>query len=93
MKKRILSLLLVVIMVLSLTACGSKAITAAKAQQIAIKDAGAKVAEAEGIHTHVETAADGTPYYNIHFSVDGLPFNYQISATGEILGMSNEAAH
>ena len=93
MKKRIFSLLLVLILVLSLAACGSKAISAQKAQQIAAKDAGTKVADAEGMHTHVETAADGTPYFNIHFSVDGTPYNYQISATGEILGMSNEAAH
>lgn len=91
MTKRIFSLLLAVILVLSLTACGT--VSAQKAQQIAAKDAGVKVAEAEGIHTHVETAADGTPYFNIHFSVDGTPYNYQISATGEILSVSNEAAH
>lgn len=91
MTKRIFSLLLAVILVLSLTACGT--VSAQKAQQIAAKDAGVKVAEAEGIHTHVETAADGTPYFNIHFSVDGTPYNYQISSTGEILSVSNEAAH
>lgn len=93
MKKRILSLVLVLILVLSLAACGNKAISPQKAQQIAAKDAGVKVADAEDIHTHVGTAADGTPYYDIHFSVDGTPYNYQISAKGEVLGMSNEAAH
>ncbi len=93
MKKRIFSLLLVMILVLSLAACGSKAISAQKAQQIAAKDAGIKVTAAVDMHTHVETAADGTPYYNIHFTADGTPYNYQISATGEILSVSNEAAH
>jgi len=94
MKKRLFALLFVVVLVLSLVACGNRAISAQKAQQIAAKDAGVKVADAEGMHTHVETAADGTPYYNIHFSAaDGTPYNYQISASGEILSMSNEAGH
>lgn len=93
MKKRLFSLLLVLVLVLSLAACGGKAISAQKAQKIAAEDAGIKVAEAENIHTHIGTAADGTPYYDIHFSADGTPYNYQISAKGEILSMSNEAAH
>lgn len=93
MKKRMFALLLAVAMIFSLCACGNKAISAQKAQQIAAEDAGVKVADADDIHTHVGTAADGTPYYNIHFSVDGTPYNYQISAKGEVLGMSNEAAH
>lgn len=93
MKKQICSLVLVLVLALSLTACGGKAISAVKAQKIAVKDAGAKVSEAEGIHTHIGTAADGTPYYDIHFSVDGTPYNYQISASGEVLSVSNTAAH
>lgn len=93
MKKRILPLLLAVVMILSLCACGNRAISAQKAQQIAAEDAGIKVADAEDIHTHVGTAADGTPYYDIHFSADGTPYNYQISAKGEILSVSNESAH
>lgn len=93
MKKRMFALLLAVVMIFSLCACGNKAISAQKAQQIAAEDAGVKVADADDIHTHIGTAADGTPYYNIHFSVDGTPYNYQISAKGEVLGMSNEAAH
>lgn len=93
MKKRILALLLTAVMIFSLCACGNKAISAQKAQQIAAKDAGIKVADAEDIHTHIGTDADGTPYYNIHFSADGTPYNYQISAKGEILSVSNTAAH
>ena len=92
MKKRIVSLALAMLLVLTLTACGG-AISVQKAQQIAAKDAGIKVADAQDIHTHVETAADGTPYYSIHFSADGEPYTYRISATGEILSVSNEAAH
>lgn len=92
MKKRIISLILAAVLVLTLTACGG-AVSAQKAQQIAAKDAGIKVSEAEDIHTHVETAEDGTAYYNIHFTADGQPYNYMISASGEILSVSNEAAH
>ena len=91
MKKRIIALLLVAVFLLTFTACGT--ISAHKAQQIAAKDAGIKVAQAENIHTHVETAADGTAYFSIHFSADGQPYTYMISATGEIMSVSNEAAH
>lgn len=93
MKKRLFALLLTIIMIFSLCACGNRAISAQKAQQIAAEDAGIKVAEAEDMHTHVETAADGVPYYNIHFSADGTPYNYQVSASGEILSVTNTAAH
>ncbi|MBP3634306.1 MAG: PepSY domain-containing protein [Oscillospiraceae bacterium] len=93
MTKRIMALALALILVFSLAACGGKAISAQKAQQIAAKDAGVKVADAENIHTHVETDADGVPYYNIHFSADGENYNYMISASGEILSVSNEAGH
>lgn len=93
MKKRIVSMLLIAVFLLTFAACGNKAISAQKAQQIAAEDVGIKVADAEDIHTHVETAEDGTPYYNIHFSHDGETYNYMISASGEILSVSNEAAH
>ena len=92
MKKRMLALTLALVLVLALTACGAKAISAEKAQKIAAKDAGVSVSEAENIHTHVTTTEAG-PCYNIHFAANGEDYNYLISATGEIVSVSNEAAH
>ena len=94
MKKRILSLVLVLVLVLAMTACGGKAISGVKALKIAAEDAGCSTADiADVAHTHVSTAEDGTPCYNIHFSFDGEDYNYMISATGEILSVTNEAGH
>ena len=93
--KKILCLLLAVLLCLSVfAACGGKKpITAQKAQEIAVKDAGTTLSEAKDIHTHIGTAEDGSSYYNIHFSADGENYNYMISSKGEILSVTNEAGH
>jgi len=92
MKKRLISMLLIAVFVLTFAACGNKAISAEKAQKIAVEDAGVSMADAEGMHTHVATTEAG-PCYNIHFAANGEDYNYLISATGEVLSVSNEAAH
>ena len=90
--KKFVSLCLALLLVLTLTACGTGAINVGKAQKIAAEDAGFKVSEISA-HTHVVTGEDGTPCYNIHFSADGKDYNYMISASGEILSVTNEAGH
>lgn len=92
--KKLIALFLVLILVLSLTACGGKAISAAKAMKIAAKDAGCSVSDISATaHTHVVTDESGAPCYNLHFSFDGENYNYMISASGEILSVTNEAGH
>ena len=93
MKKRLISLLLVAVFLLSFSACGNKPISAEKAQEIAFKDAGISADEAMDMHNHPVQAEDGTACYNIHFTANGTPYNYMISAEGEIVSVTNEAGH
>ena len=94
MKKRLISLLLIAVFLLSFAACGKdKVISAEKAQQIAFEDAGVSADDVQDVHNHPVKAEDGTACYNIHFTANGQPYNYMISATGEIVSFSHAAGH
>lgn len=94
MRKTVICLLLVAVLIFSFAACGkSKTISAQQAQEIAFKDAGIQAADALDVHNHPTQAEDGTACYNIHFTANGTPYNYMISANGEVISVSNEAGH
>lgn len=85
MKKRLLAGLLAALLMLTVfTACGNQTISAEKAQEIALEAAGLDAKDADDIHTHV-TTYENQPCYNIHITVDGTEYSYNIAATGEIL--------
>ena len=95
MKKRFLAILCVLCLCATLlAACDGKksnVITQEKAQQIALDHAGLKESDVTDIHIHV-TQENGTPCYNIHFTVNGVSMSYNISATGEVLS-AGEGGH
>ncbi len=83
--KKLLAVLVVAAMLLTvLTACGDKTISAEKAQEIALEDAGLTANDVTDGHTHV-TTHENVPCYNIHFTFNGIEYSYNISADGEIL--------
>ena len=87
MKKKIFAVFAASILLLGLLcACGkSNAITAEKAQKIALEDAGFKQKDVSDIHSHVVTE-NSTPCYSIHISAEDGEYSYLIHAgTGEIL--------
>ena len=69
--KKLLAVLVAAAMLLTvLTACGDKTISAEKAQEIAMEDAGLTAKDVDDVHAHV-TTYENTPCYNIHITVDG----------------------
>ena len=84
--KKLLAVLVAAVMLLTvLTACGGdKAISAEKAQEIAMEDAGLTAKDVDDVHAHV-TTYENTPCYNIHITVGSTEYNYNISSNGEIL--------
>ena len=76
-----------------MAACGSgKALSQDQAVKVALTDAGYTEKQVSDVHIHV-TEVDGTPCYNVHFTVDGVSLSYNIHATtGEILS-SGEGGH
>lgn len=89
MKKRILTLVVVLAMALSLfAACSNKSgtITSEQAQKIALKAAGLSASQVDDVHVHVESY-DGVPCYQIHITDGDKEYTYYIAAKGgEILG-------
>ena len=87
MKKRIVSLLLVALLVLSLFAgCGKKdVLTQEDAQKVALEYAGLKASDVEDVHVHV-TSSDNIPCYSVHITTAEGDFSVIIDAkTGEVL--------
>ena len=87
MKLKITALLLILTLVLCLAACGSKTtpMTEEKAYDIVYTHAGVNKADVADPHMHV-IAENGVPMFNIHFSLNGVEYDYTIHAnTGEIL--------
>ncbi len=84
--KKLLAVLIAALLMLTLfTGCGEgKAISAEKAQQIAMEDAGLAAKDVDDVHAHV-TTYENVPCYNIHITVDGTEYNYNITSNGEIL--------
>ena len=86
MKRKLFALILTLAMILSLAACGqSGPLTEEKAYDIVYKHAGLNAEDVVDPHLHV-IAENGVPIYNIHFSVNGVDYDYNLHAkTGEIL--------
>ena len=92
--KRLTAIVLLFVLALSLLAgCGSKLLTSDDAQKVALKDLGIKEKDADSIHVHVGTAAEG-PAYQIHVEYQGQTYEYMIlAATGEILSTGTVQGH
>ena len=87
MKLKLTALLLLVALLLAtFAACGeSGPITEEKAYSIVYEHAGLKAEDVVDLHLHV-IAENGVPMFNIHFSVNGVDYDYNIHAnTGEIV--------
>lgn len=93
MKKQVIALLMVLCLCIGLfAACGSNdPISQDKAVSIALKEAGYKESQVSDIHIHI-IEENGTPCYNVHFTVDGTSLSYNISVSGEILS-AGEGGH
>ena len=88
MKKRIFAAILAGLLCLSLlAACSSGgAITAEKAQKIALDYAGLKQNQVSDIHTHI-IEQEGVPCIQIHMTTDEGDITVVIdAATGEVIG-------
>ncbi len=87
-KKLIAAMLLVLLTLSVFTACGEEKkepLTAQQAIQIAVSDAGYSLTEVTNAHPH-QRQENGVTIYQIHFSVDGQEFSYEINgSTGEII--------
>lgn len=87
MKLKLTAVLLILVLALGLAACNSQSgpLTEEKAYDIVYKHAGLNADDAVDPHLHV-IAENGVPMYNIHFSANGVDYDYNIHAkTGEIL--------
>ena len=87
MKKSIFAIIVAFILCLSLLAgCGSKAVTAEKAQQIALDYAELTTSQVSDIHTHV-IEQEGKPCFQIHMTTEDGDITVVIdAATGEVIG-------
>ena len=93
MKKRLLSTLLIAVLCLSLlAACGSKVVTAEEAQKIALDHAGLKASDVSDMHTHI-IEQDGIPCFNIHITCEAGEFSYVIKAEGGEILEHGEGGH
>ncbi len=87
MKKKIFAVLTVCLLLTGLlTACGSNdPITAEKAQEIALKEAGLKADQVSDIHTHI-VEEQGIPCFQIHINTGSEDLTVVINATtGEVI--------
>ena len=85
MKKRLLSLAVLLCMLVTLlAACGGGPISKEKAQSIALKDMGVSASDAT-VHVHVGEH-NGEPCYSVYVTANGKTMEYLIdSESGEIL--------
>ena len=89
--KRIISVICLLCLVLSLAACGNKAISADKAKKIVAKDLGVSVSDVQ-MDLHVGSH-EGKPCFAVYVTYNGENFEYLIdSNSGEILAI-NENDH
>ena len=86
MKKRILATVLLVVLCLSLFACGKKdaTITTEEAQKIALKEIGMTAAEVDDIHVHA-TQYEGVACYQMHITAGDDVYYVYIDQTGKVL--------
>ena len=93
MKKSLIIILSVALLLTLLAGCGSKALTAEDAKQIALKDLGVTAEQVADIHVHIATSDDGAACYSIYLTVNGKQMEYLIhGTTGEIIH-SGEGSH
>lgn len=87
MNKRIFTVLIAALLCLSLlAACGSKAITAEKAQKIALEYADVTASQVSDIHTHI-IEQEGLPCFQVHMTTENGEITVVIdAATGEVIG-------
>lgn len=86
MKKRIIAALLLVVLSLTLFACGKKnaAISTEEAQKIALQEIGMTAAEVDDIHVHA-TQYEGVACYQMHITAGDEVFYVYIDQTGKVL--------
>lgn len=86
MKKHIIATLLLVVLCLSLFACGKKSatITTTEAQKIALKEIGMTAAEVDDIHVHA-TQYEGVACYQMHITAGDNTYYVYIDQTGKVL--------
>lgn len=91
--KKLFCLIISVVLLLSLCACGSKALTTDDAKAVVLKDLGVTESQVSNIHVHITNSEDGTPCYSVYLTVNGKQMEYLIDgATGEILS-AGEGSH
>lgn len=85
--KRMIAVILTLLLCTSLlAACGSKAITAEKAQKIALDHADLKASQVSDIHTHI-IEQEGAPCYQVHMTTENGDVTVVIdAATGKVIG-------
>ena len=86
MKKRIIATVLLVVLCLSLFACGKKdtTISTAEAQKIALKEIGMTADQVDDIHVHA-TQYEGVACYQMHITAGDDVYYVYIDQTGKVL--------
>lgn len=87
MNKRIFAIITTLLLCVSLlAACGGGAVTAEKAQKIALDHADLKASQVNDIHTHI-IEQEGVPCVQVHMTTDEGDITVVIdAATGEVVG-------
>lgn len=88
MKKRLFAFIMLAVLLLGmLTACGKKSpVTGDEAQKIALEYAGLKEKDVADVHTHI-IDQNGIPCYSIHITTADGEVSVIINAsTGEVIG-------
>ncbi len=93
MKKRIISMLLVILLVGMLAACGNDGpLTTDDAKKVVLSDMGVKEKDVDSIDVHI-TTVDGVACYAVYVSIGDEHMEYLVNgSTGEILA-KEEADH
>ena len=93
MAKRIISVLLVTVLLLGLlTACGDDTFDVADAKKLVCQDLGIRESDADSLDTHLTTVGSAACYV-VYVSVDGKHWQYTVnSLTGEILEKTQNAS-
>ena len=85
--KKLITMIVSLLLCLSLlVACGGGAVTAEKAQKIALDYAGLKESQVSDIHTHV-IEQNGAPCFQIHMTTENGDITIVVdAASGEVIG-------
>jgi hypothetical protein len=93
MAKRVISVLLVALLLMGLlTACGDDTFDVDDAKKLVCDDLGIKVSDADSLDTHLTTEGS-VACYVIYVSFDGQHWQYTVNGlTGEILEKTQNAS-